>query len=669
MPYIQYGQRLSYGSSGHALSHKTMFFPSEELQDNGYSYDYFSPDFLTADDVSYNAETGTLELAGYKAIVLWQDQMTKDGAEALLNYAKQGLKVVIVDGAAVDTPYNDGSAEAMLAAIAELKTLANVKTVASADDVLEALQAMGVAPYAGYAEPNQQLLSQVRRDGDNRYLYLYNYCNGSFHDAGTAAHGDSITTEVEMDGTFIPYRIDAWTGEVTELANYRYEDGKTVFQVSLDYGDVALYAFEAADGTRLHVVDTALDAYVENGCLFVRATESGDYTVTLSNGDVKNLSMTVPQAYAITDWDVTVESWMPGKTVSRTEQLEGSSIVTTEYAVETGKTNIQTKLDTLKTWDQIYQVGKNVSGKGNYTAEFQWDGQADGAYLDFGQLTESMQVFINGKKTGDVNMNRPVVDISDLLIVGRNTIEIHYSSNLSNLQLSRGVIREGAVTGGFKGYDVGYKSYGPAQAVVVPYVERSAAVLEHNTVKLLVTGAAEATVDDETLTYALSVSGAERLATVLLTMQTENLANPVVEAAEGWQIIVQSYEDGVLRLAMFHKDGVDGDAALATVTAGTTGKTGQASLTVTGAELAAYLGDGETDVRAILDEASAVTTVKYSIYDVNEDGVVNLLDITRSQRFYGMREGDQGWHARADVNSDGTVDVSDLILILNNFSK
>ena len=56
-------------------------------------------------------------------------------------------------------------------------------------------------------------------------------------------------------------------------------------------------------------------------------------------------------------------------------------------------------------------------------------------------------------------------------------------------------------------------------------------------------------------------------------------------------------------------------------------------------------------------------------YDVNEDGVVNLLDITRSQRYYGMREGDQGWYARADVNSDGTVDVSDLILILNNFSK
>ena len=178
----------------------------------------------------------------------------------------------------------------------------------------------------------------------------------------------------------------------------------------------------------------------------------------------------VPQPYEITGWDLRVESWTPGETVSRTETLPGSTLTTTEYAVTTKKTDINVQLDTLTTWDNIPEVGKAVSGKGYYSASFNWDGSADGAYLDFGDLTESMQVFINGKKTADVSMITPVVDISDLLVTGENTIEIIYSSNLTNVQLSRGVIREGVTVGSFKGYEISYKSYGPHSATILPYM-------------------------------------------------------------------------------------------------------------------------------------------------------------------------------------------------------
>src|SRR5699024_9380684 len=118
---------------------------------------------LTADEVSYNEETGTLELAGYQAIVLWQDKLTTDGAKALLDYAKQGLKVVIVDGAAVETPYNDHGEEELAATISEMKELSNVATAATANDVMEALQSLGVEPYTAFEEANQQLLTQTRQ--------------------------------------------------------------------------------------------------------------------------------------------------------------------------------------------------------------------------------------------------------------------------------------------------------------------------------------------------------------------------------------------------------------------------------------------------------------------------------------------------------------------------
>ena len=57
----------------------------------------------------------------------------------------------------------------------------------------------------------------------------------------------------------------------------------------------------------------------------------------------------------------------------------------------------------------------------------------------------------------------------------------------------------------------------------------------------------------------------------------------------------------------------------------------------------------------------------YSVYDVNHDGVINLLDVTRAQRYYGLSEEDEGWNPLADVNHNGIVDIGDLILILNNY--
>ena len=51
------------------------------------------------------------------------------------------------------------------------------------------------------------------------------------------------------------------------------------------------------------------------------------------------------------------------------------------------------------------------------------------------------------------------------------------------------------------------------------------------------------------------------------------------------------------------------------------------------------------------------------LYDVNADGVVNILDLT----FVGSRFGSTD--AEADVNGDGTVNILDLILVARNFKN
>ena len=450
------------------LNHEPALFPSTALQDAGYTWDYLSPRFLKADGVSFNADTRTLEQAGYRALVLWQEWLSAEDARTVLSLAEQGMPVVVVDGAAVQTPFHDGEDEALAAAMAELEAQPSVKRAADAGAALVALRELGVVPYAGFAEPNRQLLTQTRTDGENRYLYVYNYCDGSYQGArseGQSAdtHGDSITTEIVADGTFIPYVIDPWSGKATALGLYRHENGRTVFPLTLDYGSIALYALKKCEGDApLHAVDSDAALVMDGGVGPVfRFTQAGEHTAVLSDSREVSLSADVPEARDITGWRAEISAWTPAGTSSvRTETLNGKTV--TEKAADTAVTTVSLDLETLTTWDQLPEVGPKAVGTAVYTASFDWDGAADGAYLDFGPLTESLTVTVNGQRANDVSMTRAVIDIGPLLQPGENTIELRYASNLSNAL-------GGNVPRGWYGYRTGRHSYGPAQALLIPY--------------------------------------------------------------------------------------------------------------------------------------------------------------------------------------------------------
>ncbi|MEU4677898.1 glycosyl hydrolase [Micromonospora sp. NPDC023737] len=524
------------------LAHMGVYYRSTELQDNGYTYDYFSPAFLFEDGVYFDNGSKTLEPAGYKAIVLYQDWLDLKGARKILSLARKGLKVVILGDAATRTPFNDGLDAELKDVIDKLKKLHTVR-VASVfdavddyfsatpggyhDDVMTQLQDMGVYPYAGYVEENQQLLTQTREDEDgNRFLYAYNYDDGSYRNQSLRPEvrdapnpGKNIKTKLVMEGEFVPYSIDAWTGDVTQLAIYEWSNGRTLVPIDLDFNNITLMAFEKVKKGQLHkgprIVSTNADsAYALPDGVVIRAKSSGILSTKLSNGKLYRSNVTVPAPYDITGWDLTVESWRPNSTernLVRTETIDGLTSVNT--LTSTVKTPINVHLDKLDTWNNIPQVGKAVSGTGHYEASFTWDAsKASGAYLDFGdQLTESMKVWINGQKvggqvstnptkvkknvggvgkptiddgtgqqvplvghiqyTGGISLTKPVIDISPYLRDGVNKIVIDYSSTLQNLQLDRGVIPVQFNSRSWWQNDQVYLDYGPKQAKVLPFVE------------------------------------------------------------------------------------------------------------------------------------------------------------------------------------------------------
>lgn len=552
---------FSQKSKNWQYAHEGVHYRSTELQDHGYTYDYLSPDLLTIDrtgdsdyvampnevtKVVYNKETGILEGAGYRALVIYQDWMDPDGAETVLDLAKQGMPVVILENAAkLSTFQSDVSNKGnkLSDIMKEMKALPNVKeaavndkevnyrkgeTGAYDDDVYEKLVELGVTPYAEFEKENHQLLTQTRVDeGGNMYLYAYNYCPNDYHqhsskkDVQTENHGTNIKTNIKMDGLYIPYMIDSYTGEVTELAQYTYEDGKTVFLIDLDYTNIALYAFEKVDAQKADTIKstTAASSYMSKDGSVIRVTKKGVYATELNNG--KTVISKVDNMAAASDiknWNLDVTSWTKGDEILTSTEKIGD-LTTVNKLTATKKTVIKDiKLDTLTTWDKIAQIGKNVSGTGVYTAEFDWDtAKADGAYIDFGdKLDQSMTVEINGVKvggaesqnptkavakvtgkvfdengkevdykgadersqyTGGVSWDKPIADVGQYLKNGKNTIKIVYNSSITNAAIAAGIVKERDMVGsawyGAKsiwwGTDITYRSNGPAQAKLVPY--------------------------------------------------------------------------------------------------------------------------------------------------------------------------------------------------------
>lgn len=489
---LEYNMRTAYGQPiSHLLEHQGYYWPDTNMQDAGYTYEYFNPQILTQENIS--AADGEVDPNGvsYQALIVWQDSLPADVAEKLVEYADAGVAILILDGAASHTPWNDGQDERLAAALEELKSRDNVAVIASEADAADTLADLGVRPRTAFAEPNQALLTVLRADDAAAYMFVNNYTQARettaaenadlaegepymrHYDASTAV---SCATTISVEGSYVPYKIDTWTGEVERVADYSITDGRTYIPVSLDSGDTALYAFRpvAADPNVTIVSTTADETTVIDGKPAIRAFTTGSYETTRSDGAIVTTQLDVAEPISLTgaNWNLTVEDWQGGELLTRSEEKDGHT--TTENTYATLKTPIEVQLDGLKTWNNIPEIGLDVSGVGHYATTFtlpEGFTDANGAYLDLGEQESTANVTINGTNIGVINLDRPRVDVSDLLVDGENTLEIRLSTTLTNRLISEGKVRPGVANLGmdFPRYIAACFEYGLTHVELIPF--------------------------------------------------------------------------------------------------------------------------------------------------------------------------------------------------------
>ena len=351
---------------------------------------------------------------GYQALIVYQSELDPDAAAHLLDWARQGLKVLVVHGtrelklllrglhtsherAAVRTPGLDGRDEELASTMAELLALPTVAAIDDPADTVAALRNLGVVGRAEFTDENANVLSHLREDGDLLHLYLYHFLYET---------GEPVEVEVALPGSGSAYRVDGWTGNLRPHSGVRQEDGRTLLAVTLAPGETALLTLD-------------------------RSAPAAPPSSPASPETVAELP----------EWTIAVESWDAGDLTLITED-RGLGYQTREVRPNTTVTRLDAGTGPLRSWRDIAEVGPEVSGVGEYTTTLHLDQepQPGSRYaLDLGSTAGGLgSVRINDGEPKGFDTSAPTVDITEDLRSGDNTVTIRVASSLNNRLLARG---------------------------------------------------------------------------------------------------------------------------------------------------------------------------------------------------------------------------------------
>ena len=384
------------------------------MQDAGWTYEFLDGSLLLRDDVAFADGLVQPNGPGYQALIVYQSELDPDVAAKVLDWARQGLKILVVHGArelkllerglyrtheraAAWTPGLDGRDEELASTMAALIAQPSVAAIDDEAGTVDALRTLGVVGRAEFTSENRSVLSHLREDDDLLHLYLYHFLYET---------GEPVEVEVALPGVGAVYRIDGWTGAVRPHAGVRQDGERTIVTVTLAPGETALLTL--------------------------------DRLAPANPGSPPASPETVAE---ISEWTIAVESWDAGELTLITED-RGLGYQTREVRPTTAVTRIDAGMGRLRPWKDIPEIGPEVSGVGQYTSAVHLHHQPQEGHryvLDLGSTAGGLgSVRVNDGEEKGFDTSSPLVDVTADLRGGDNTVTIRVSSSLNNRLLARG---------------------------------------------------------------------------------------------------------------------------------------------------------------------------------------------------------------------------------------
>ncbi|KAJ3800757.1 hypothetical protein GGU11DRAFT_771943 [Lentinula aff. detonsa] len=409
---------------------------SSLLISSGYTYEYVSPENLKLPGVTVSNSRLASSGPAYKAFILGRQQnITVDAAQRLVDYAQNGLPIILVAEVPTDIPgfeMGNSSMEQVQSLMSQLTAEPTVVLVDDESDVPSTLVSLGVLPAVAVEPPSSNLFSVVREVDDDvsgtntAYFFLFN--------EGTSAINFTLTLNPGFNGS--PFALNPWIGDVAPVVLYSNSTSGNISipAVSLAPSQTALFAVTSGDalegvsvpGIRIISADAGIMAVAVNTStpqLELRSLSEGSKQFISEAGETMtaNFSLEGETSRVLSDWVLNVTAWTPPQNLS-----DHRSVLVPQP--------LMNLTQGLVPWNQIEGLA-NISGVGTYVTSFEWNHADDdvvGLLLDFGEIFHTVKAWLNGRQITTADPTHPVVDITQLVINGTNTIRADAASTLLN---------------------------------------------------------------------------------------------------------------------------------------------------------------------------------------------------------------------------------------------
>lgn len=245
------------------------------------------------------------------------------------------------------------------------------------------------------------MLSIRRHDAATHtdYYFFYNQGIASPPDEPRTlfepATGEPVEREFSLEGAVRPFLLDAWSGKITPIADYKSGAGRVTFRVRLSR---------------------------DNGMLLALTDRPGRFGVLRTPAPGSALSRPIELTAA--KWHLTAEDWQPAHPYSSTLGVAAS---------ETMKERVELELSGLRPWPEIPAL-KNASGIGTYSTTFDlpasWKRGA-GVRLSLGEVFDTFTVSVNGQAV-ILDQLAAEGEIGPYLKPGGNNLVVRVATTLNN---------------------------------------------------------------------------------------------------------------------------------------------------------------------------------------------------------------------------------------------
>ena len=391
----------------------------------GWSHSFLTAPLLDLPGVEFRGGRLAPEGPAYKAMIIGPDKLRGQAltielsaAHRLLELARGGLPVVLLGDWTQAEPEGlaqPGEVEEVRDLMTRVIGLSTTKVVSEQIQIGDALADLGVTPDVSH---DASTVMHVRRCvGDVDLYYLAN-----------ARHAENrplnrVTQDIWLTSAHpgaVPVLLDAWTGKVEPVGLWERDGDRVRVEVDLRSGQSTIVALVPPKGPQpVGATATTADAVrVEARQMVVRTSTAGGVETTLLDGSVvRHQVARVRQPIGLTSWELEVEDWQPGDSVTETVRPVRSL-----------------QLDALAPWPQIPGL-EDVSGIGRYRTVVDlgqdWTAQ-DGALLELGKVYDTFRVTVNGHALGASDVLDTTVDLGPHLRKGRNVIEVEVATTLIN---------------------------------------------------------------------------------------------------------------------------------------------------------------------------------------------------------------------------------------------